>query len=92
MAASAPTRVDTAAMLIVSISAGTWSRNRPGRLARFSQASDSTSDGKSNTCGRPAQKSPALRSSAKRKPEAMRATKITSSSPPYIRLRRTISR
>jgi hypothetical protein len=43
--AAAPISVETAAMLIVSISAGKNLTIRAGRSARFSQASDRTSAG-----------------------------------------------
>ena len=91
-AINAPKRVDTAAMFSVSISAGTCSQISAGITARLAQASVSTSAGKSASCGKPFQNPPALRISAVIQPDAIRATKMTIRMPPYIRLRRTISR
>ena len=90
MAASAPSRVEAAAMLIVSISEGRNFTIRPGSSAIFSPASARTSDGNWKMLPMPDQNPPALRLSASMKPDTISATNSAIMMPPYIRLRRTI--
>ena len=77
----APIRVDTAAMLIVSIKAGKKVTRWPGSSPIFSEASAMTVRGKSSTLVQPSQNPPALRASATMKPDTIRDTNMASRMP-----------
>ena len=79
IAKKAPSNVDAAAILIVSINAGKYRTICPGSSVTFSDASLSTDAGKSKIRGRPSMNPPALRSSAVKKPLTSRATNTISS-------------
>ena len=78
---TAPGRVDTAAMLIVSISAEKKVATWVGKRSNLSANSPVTVAGKSKTWWMPTRKLAALRPSATRKPETMSMTGPASSSP-----------